>query len=368
MANRGLLLLGLIAGCPETTDKGATTETPDTAASGGSGGDDGSGGSSGGGSGSGSGGGEDTSVEVEDSAAPTGDSGADEETGEPTEPDGWTLRFVALGDSGEGNDAQYLVAAAIESVCAVRGCEFALLLGDNIYESGVDSVDDEQFQEKFELPYAYLEFPFYVALGNHDYGGGGAGYEWWKADYQVEYTDHSDKWTMPDTYYSFAYEDVDFFAIDSNAIFWGSGGDQQTWLADEMAAATGTWKIVFGHHPYISNGTHGNAGNYEGLDWIPIVNGENVETFMEESVCGQADIYICGHDHDRQWLESTCGTEFVVSGAGAKTTEIVERDGNATYFQEATTGFLWVEVTAETFTGVFYDDAGTEQFSRTFYR
>ena len=39
-----------------------------------------------------------------------------------------------------------------------------------------------------------------------------------------------------------------------------------TWLTDEWAGgSTGTWRIAYGHHPYLSNGPHGNAGMYEGF-------------------------------------------------------------------------------------------------------
>lgn len=305
--------------------------------------------------------------EGEDSAPPQDSDTPAEGEGEGEEeqsPDEDSIRFVALGDAGEGNDTQYQVAAAMEVVCAELGCDFALYLGDNFYESGVDSVDDELWQTHFELPYAYLDFPFYAVLGNHDYGGNGAGYEYWKADYQVEYAETSDKWIMPDNYYSFTEGPADFFALDTNLVFWGFGEDQLTWLQSELAASTSPWKIVFGHHDYISNGSHGNAGNYEGLSWLPIVNGEAVQTFIEESVCGVAQVYICGHDHDRQWLEPTCGTEFLVSGAGAKTTEMEYRDDNPTYWDEDTEGFLWVELTATTFTGVFYSAEGVEEFRR----
>ena len=47
--------------------------------------------------------------------------------------------------------------------------------------------------------------------------------------------------------------------------------------------------------------------------------------FMEESVCGKIDVYFCGHDHNRQWFQPTCGTEFVVSGAAAKNTDLEGR-------------------------------------------
>ena len=100
-----------------------------------------------------------------------------------------TLRFVAMGDGGEGNGTQLQVAQVIKTMCDARGgCAFALYLGDNIYDTGVDSVDDAQFQSKFEVPYAELLFPFYITLGNHDYGGGGAGWEFFKGQFQVDYT------------------------------------------------------------------------------------------------------------------------------------------------------------------------------------
>ena len=75
---------------------------------------------------------------------------------------------MALGDAGKGNTAQRDVAIAMRDVCAAKGCDFALLLGDNIYDAGVDSVTDAQWQTKFELPYKDLNIPFYPTLGNHD--------------------------------------------------------------------------------------------------------------------------------------------------------------------------------------------------------
>ncbi len=61
--------------------------------------------------------------------------------------------------------------------CATDGCDFVQLLGDNIYDSGVGSTSDALWQSNFELPYAELDLPFWVVLGNHDYGGDGAGTE-----------------------------------------------------------------------------------------------------------------------------------------------------------------------------------------------
>jgi hypothetical protein len=114
----------------------------------------------------------------------------------------------------------------------------------------------------------------------------------------------------------------------------------------------------------VSNGTHGNAGDYEGLDWVPIVNGEAIKEFVDDGICGRVDVYFSGHDHSLQWPEDPCGTEFIVSGGGSEHTSI-EGDG-ATWFEDATEGFIWVEIDGNTFTGVFYDSAGNELFRRSF--
>ena len=146
-----------------------------------------------------------------ESSTTTGDGDGDGDGDEP-------LRFVVLGDGGEGNENQFLVANAVELVCAERGCEFALYLGDNFYDSGVDSAMDSQFDTKFEQPYADLDFPFYATMGNHDYGGfiGGVfANEWGKVAYEIEYTNYSDKWIMLDKWYAFSHKNARFISIDS---------------------------------------------------------------------------------------------------------------------------------------------------------
>jgi tartrate-resistant acid phosphatase type 5 len=273
------------------------------------------------------------------------------------------VRFVAMGDAGEGNEGQFAVAEAIRGVCEERGCDFALYLGDNFYDTGVTSTMDEQFEQKFELPYAALDFPFMVTLGNHDYGT--LANEWAKSQYYIEYSEQSDKWVFPDEYYSFQEENVHFISLDTSQIFWSYQLDEQAqFIQQDLAGLQDTWVIMFGHHPYISNGEHGNAGNYEGLG--ALLGGQSVKDFFDESVCGKAHVYICGHDHNRQWLAPQCGTEFIVSGGGAKLTEFVHRDDNRTIWEDdQSEGFLWVEIIDNNFTGVFYDRNGVEQYEGT---
>jgi hypothetical protein len=294
--------------------------------------------------------------------ADTSDDGSTD-TGAPPDVGKGEVRFIAMGDAGEGNQGQYEVAAAVATVCEERGCDFALYLGDNIYDVGVTSAMDEQFDAKFEQPYAVLDFPFYVTLGNHDYGF--LGNEWNKGDYQIEYSTISDKWTLPAEYYSFQQQNAHFVSLNTAQLFWDyQTSDQQLFLTQDLAGLEDTWIIAFGHHPYLSNGEHGNAGNYEGLGGL--IGGATLKEFFEESICGKVHVYICGHDHNRQWPLAQCGTEFIVSGGGSKLTELVHRDDNPTLWEDdQTEGFLWVEIVDNTFTGVFYDKTATPQYERT---
>lgn len=297
-------------------------------------------------------------------------------TGTPTTPstdpcaDPDVVQFVALGDAGTGSPDQYAVADAIEQVCAERCCDFALYLGDNFYDTGVDGADDDLFVEYFEAPYANLDFPFMVTLGNHDYGALGLGIEFWKGNYYLDYSaeNPTSKFEFPELFYSYQTSNVKFLALNTTELFFGLTGEQGNWVDQELdnLDAAVEWVIAFGHHPYISNGQHGNAGAYEGLPFIPIASGDAIRDFFDDHLCGRVQVYICGHDHNRQMLVPTCGTEFIVSGAGAKTTDLEGR-GNDTFFEDDTTeGFVWVEIRGNEFTAAFYDKTATLNYEQTF--
>lgn len=247
--------------------------------------------------------------------------------------------------------------------CAESGCDFAILLGDNFYDDGVTSLGDSQWKTKFEDIYKDLDIPFYAVLGNHDYGGNGAGYEPKNAQVQVDYAKTSAKWKMPDKHYHFTAGNSEFFALDTNEQMYMFAGDQKKTVASWISQSAATWKIALGHHPILSNGPHGNAGTYEGIPFVPIVSGGGVKDFMDEVICGKVDLYLCGHDHSRQYLKDTCkGTELVVSGAGAKVSKL--NQNNASHFQALTTGFFYVRIEGDTLTSEFVDEAGQVEFTR----
>jgi predicted MPP superfamily phosphohydrolase len=263
--------------------------------------------------------------------------------------------FVAIGDAGKGNQGQNLVAQAIKNKCAKDGCDFVIMLGDNIYQTGVASVDDSQFQSKFEIPYKDISVPFYMTLGNHDYGG--AGYDIPKSIYQVKYTEKSDKWRMPAHFYQFQVDNTQFISLDTNAQMFSYADEQEKQVNNWLVQSNSEWKIVFGHHPYKSNGRHGNAGRYEGVKGVPIVSGKGVKDFSESVWCGKADLYLSGHDHNRQWLDVSCkGTQLALSGAAASTTKLVGK--NPSLFESDELGFLYVSINNKKLTAEFIDVNG----------
>lgn len=305
---------------------------------------------------------------------PEGDT---EPTGGPG-PDASVVRFVAFGDAGTGERDQYKVAAAMAQVCAARGCDFGVALGDNIYNAGASSPQDPQFESKFERPYANLTFPVYLVLGNHDNGdpgrtpasGLGPWYE--TGNNQVAYSQRtdrtSDRWNMPARHYNVTFDGlVDLLALDTNTLVYrdlpvppdleAKVQAQGDWVEAALASSKSPWRIAIGHHPYISNGPHGNAGAYDGRAGVPGLSGDYLKEFFEGHLCGKVDLYLAGHDHDLEWLEpvASCGaTVFIVSGGGGAATYPLT-GSNAARFEQQTHGFFWFEATDATLRVVAYD-------------
>lgn len=243
------------------------------------------------------------------------------------------LEFMAVGDTGTGSDGQEIVAASMRSYALRNPVDFVLLLGDNFYDDGVDSITDHEFQDSFEEMYdpAVLNMPFYVVLGNHDYRG--------DVQAQLQYSEISDRWTMPGFYYRFSVPgDTDgeilaeFFAIDTTPIdHQENTATQLEWLEQALSASTARWKVVFGHHTIYSNGSHGNS------------------TLMQESIepllrTYGVDIYLCGHEHDLQLLQPVGGVHYAISGAGSSPRET--RCMENTIYASSLLGFMSFRVSA----------------------
>ncbi|PXX69161.1 calcineurin-like phosphoesterase family protein [Nocardia tenerifensis] len=251
------------------------------------------------------------------------------------------LRVLVTGDAGTGTRTQWAVADAMREFHRREPVSLAVGLGDNIYEQGPNSGTDRQFADKFENPNAGLDFPWLMVLGNHDtssvFPGDGGWLE--RGNHEVEYHANSPRWWMPSRYYSVRVPEhnpvVEFFVLDLNPLaayippvlspYWSVDGpfmnEQRAWLDRAIAESGATWKIACTHHPYLNNGPHGDAGQYEGIPLEPI-NGIHVKRFIEEHVAGACQFLLSGHDHSLQVLEPTVAsksTRQIVSGAAAKT-------------------------------------------------
>lgn len=227
------------------------------------------------------------------------------------------IRFVAFGDFGTGAKTQYQLGETIQKKCAAKGCDFAVTLGDNIYNDGVRSVNDPQFQTKFEKPFAQLPFRFHMVLGNHDIRG--------SVDAQIAYTKLSKKWYLPARYYQFQAGPVSFLALETNQPSLKQLQDHQAYLR----AHPSPWVIAFGHHPRQTNSVYKDSQS-------PALKQ------MIDGLCGQAQFYLAGHEHDKQHLKPLCGMHQVIAGTGGGQRKAGR--GPSTLFAGESLGFSWFEV------------------------
>ena len=220
--------------------------------------------------------------------------------------------LLITGDTGTGNSSQKQVAHIMKSKLRNTPTkEACILLGDNIYEVGATHVKDKQFKEKFEDIYRSLKVPFYLLLGNHDWGN--SIFPDGREMVQVEYTKHSTKWNMPSRYYHKVIGDCDVFFLDTNFEWMDESSirEQFNVMMDLIKTSQKRWKILCGHHTWRSVGGHGNAE-------------KRLESFLRDLVtgCGQnIHLYMCGHDHCKGVIRLTLPKQTlhcVVIGTGGK--------------------------------------------------
>ena len=222
------------------------------------------------------------------------------------------LELIVTGDTGSGNISQRDVALSMEKLIKHNPkIKSVILVGDNIYESGCYSVEDPQFEEKFQKPYENIHLPFYLCLGNHDYGTYISNYSQSQIDYTTSEYNKRNKWNMPWKWYSKSYPNTDLFFIDTN-MEWLNESEIQKQLRDTILSINNSkkrWKILCGHHPWRSIGGHGNAE-------------KRLEIFMQDLLSKVSiDLYVCGHDHCKSIIEVPFNNKIIrslVVGTGGK--------------------------------------------------
>ena len=232
----------------------------------------------------------------------------------PARPD--SLKFAAMGDTGNGSRAQYDVGERLASARAQFPFELVIMLGDNMY----GRQQPQDFVTKFERPYAALlsaGVGFYAALGNHDnptntkfegFHMGGA------------------------RYYTFARKNARFFAFDSNLM----DPAQLAWIDNTLKQSQDDWKICYFHHPIYSNsGRHGSDVQLRvALEPLLVKYGVNV--------------VFSGHDHVYERLKPQKGVAYFVSGAAGELAkgDVKPTPATAAYFDQDQS-FMLLEIAGD---------------------
>jgi hypothetical protein len=246
-------------------------------------------------------------------------------------------RFVAVGDAGHPGAVHDRVRDAVATTCSARGCDLVVLLGDNLYPEGPERDDDPRFDQVIAdyFPIA----PVAMVLGNHDYGPGGRHPE--VADRELRWAAKRPEIVASGRVWTARGGPAELVGIDTTRAFWGGEADQVAWLAT-LPPASG-WRVLVAHHPWRSEGPHGNAGAYEGWPGIPWLSGAAVARLYDRGVCGRFDLALAGHDHILAHLPGPCGEMLAIAGVGSSPTQVVDRADDA-LFAAAVPGFVWVEL------------------------
>uniref|UniRef100_A0A0D6R693 Purple acid phosphatase n=1 Tax=Araucaria cunninghamii TaxID=56994 RepID=A0A0D6R693_ARACU len=280
------------------------------------------------------------------------------------------LSLLVVGDWGrKGLFNQSQVAAQMGTVAEKLGIDFVISTGDNFYEDGLTGTDDPSFTQSFSDIYSTssLQKPWHVVLGNHDYRGDTLS----QLDPALKSRDS--RWNCYRT--SILKQNlpasctgqcpsVHFFFIDTTPFvdqYWAASSTHKyDWrgvlprdrylikqlqdLNNTLKVSQATWKIVVGHHPIRSVGTHDDTVELK-QQLLPVLE------------ANQVDLYVNGHAHCLQDFKSeTSSLRFLTSGGGSKAwgrTNFSNTEGLEFFYPGQ--GFMTMQITPTYINGVFYD-------------
>jgi tartrate-resistant acid phosphatase type 5 len=106
---------------------------------------------------------------------------------------------------------------------------------------------------------------------------------------------------------------------------------QRIWLEKTLREAPAyiKWKIVFGHHPVYTGG-----GRMKAPETVEMKN-----IFKPIFEKYHVNVYICGHDHNLQYIKPPGFTYYFVSGAGSELSKTVIHPEGGIYAR-ADNGFM----------------------------
>lgn len=263
------------------------------------------------------------------------------------------LRFFVLGDTGSGDTHQRQVGAAMEAECqALGGIDALLLLGDQFYMEGVDSLDDPQWKTKIEIPYGsecLSKAPIYPILGNHDYRG--------NVEAMLRYDERNPRWHLPHRFYRVDYGSMlRIVAFDSTfpdfCLF--SNKCSVDFLLDSLNKSDARWKIVLSHLPLASASLDGYS--HSGATLFGYL--------MRFLVCDRTDVWFSGHAHHLEHRNHPgCAASLLVAGGGGGDLENVPDFDPASMFIRKAHGFGSLHITNRDLGFRFISDQGEVLYS-----
>ena len=275
-----------------------------------------------------------------------------------------SLSFIVLGDWGvKGAHSQKKVAEQMFRKGRQHNIQFVITTGDNFYPVGVSDIKDAHWQLSYENIYLKDSLPvkWFPVLGNHDYQS--------NPQAEIEYSTVNNQWNMPGRFYSinrkisadiaalFLFTDTSPFVTEyynpvlSMADLRTQDTSAQTrWIESTLNSSKEAWKIVIGHHPIYSGGTHGNTP-------------ELIQRLKPILVKNNVDLYLAGHDHHLEEAKQP-GEKlyYFVSGGGFENRSITPTSN--TIFAKSTTGFLIITLYSNKGLIYFYDKEGTLLFQQ----
>lgn len=229
--------------------------------------------------------------------------------------------------------------------------DFVLTVGDNIYPSGVAGPNDTAWQTHLNRIYwgpFWEDLVWYPTFGNHDHEGNLEG--------QIQYSDLSDRWHFPSSYYSLNKDIIGggtvlFLALNTDPMIRGpKAAEEQVLWADSVFYWNDTdWTVVFGHHPVVSGGWHR--------------PNKNVIRSVLPLLQGKADLYLAGHNHTTEFLETSVGTYQAVCGGGGGTDNAYAvRPVEGTLASFTNGGWCFLRIWEEVLAVELYDRGGGLQY------
>lgn len=326
------------------------------------------------------------------------------------------VTFFALGDWGTGGAEQRRVAEALAHEVGTippgrKIRPFVVGLGDNVYPNGLPRGWDSHpealaaLQQTFGDVYKNLRYQgelidVHVVPGNHDHAGRSGG----QGDIgDVLHQETTGEGAFPNFHYYPLHVDAvadsndstEYAGLATASIFDAArpqaipvtsphiamvGLDTQVLLdayvrndgeriraywrtVDRLfeAASDASWKMLLGHHPVESFGTHG--GFRVWWWWVPPItivtlvdkllvkrlqdldhpaNRRFQEDLLERLERHDAQWYLAGHEHNLQFLQIGANRYHIISGSAGKSSPVSH--GDATLFSHDTYGFIRFDV------------------------